>query len=85
MLAVAMEWASSIFKVLWKRRDLRPHLLNAMLTVAIATVVFFYIDFRHSEAMAEIHGQATLSDRMLDKIRHISERVDDIYKILADR
>ncbi len=71
------------FACLWMKKEWRPQLFNATLMLAISIIFFFYVNFKHDQAIAGIHEQASATDRVLEKMEHISARVDDIYRILA--
>lgn len=75
----------TILERVWKRKDLRPHAANALLTIVIALIAFFYINFRHDEAMGAIREQKGVSTQILEEIRHVSTRIDDLYRLVLDK
>lgn len=69
----------------WQEKRWRPHLLNAGLTIVIAMAAFFYVNSKHTEAMAEITRQQTLNEKIIERLQYISGRIDDLYRILASQ
>ena len=80
-----IEFAIKIVGHFWKRKEWRPHLMNAILTLAIAALAFFYINFRHYEAMGAIAEQKGVSGQILEEIRHVSARIDDLYRLASGK
>ncbi len=80
-----LEEIFGVFFKMWKKREWRPHIVNFVITITIAVIAFFYINFKHSEAMAAIRSQESLGVQILHQLDSISDRVDDVYRFLATR
>ena len=80
-----LEEMFGVFFKLWKKKEWRPHLVNFALILSVAVFVFFYVNFKHDEAMAAIRTQEGLGVQILHRLDSISDRVDDVYRFLATR
>ncbi len=68
---------------MWRHKAWRPHLLNAAFTFLTVLIFFFYINFKHNEAMAAIRTQESMGTQIFNKLEKIGDRVDDLYRLVA--
>ena len=91
-----IEIASKVFGYLWNHRALRPFLLNFLMVLAASFVLYFYVETRHDEAMAQIgivkETQKDSREQIKDSLKeikqsldHMESRIDDLHDALIDR
>lgn len=91
-----LEIFSHVFKYLWQHKILRPFLLNFLVVLAASFVLYFYVETRHDEAMAQIEFVKVEQKESKDQIKEslgdikntvdrMENRIDDLHKILIGR
>jgi hypothetical protein len=91
-----IEILTHIFKYFWEHKVLRPFLLNFLVVLFASFAMYFYVETRHDEAMAQIEIVKTEQHDAKDQIKdslseikrsidHMEDRIDDLHRILSGR